>query len=96
MRFLPNVEHDVANVGLYQVERHADRFRKFRNGRKVLIVDPEVQHYAAKVKRRTAEALIQLQAVKQEQAVLSAGDADADLVAGADHVVAFIRTADAP
>ena len=39
-----------------------------------------------------AELLIELQAVEQQQAVLTAGYADAYLIAGVYHAVSFIGT----
>lgn len=96
MGFLADVEHDVPDVGLDKVERHADGLRKFGDGREVLTADAEIEHHTAKFKGRAAKPLVQLEAIEQEQAILPAGYAHADLVAGADHAVALVRAADAP
>ena len=89
---LAYVKYDVAYVRFEYLKGHAYGLSKVRDGLIILIRYAEIQHNAYQIKGGMAELLIQLQAVKQQQAVLAAGYADAYLIAGVYHAVSFIGT----
>ena len=86
------VKYDVAYVCFEYLKGHAYGFGKVRDGLIILIRYAKIQHNAYELKGGMTELLIELQAVKQQQAVLAAGYADAYLVAGMYHSVSFIGT----
>ena len=58
--FLTYVEHNIPNVGFYNVKRHVYAARKFLHRCKILIGKPKVEHNAAYVKMPVTKPLIQL------------------------------------
>ncbi len=93
--FVAVLKDDFSDVRMDHGKVHADPLRKGLDPRGVHRLEPQIEHYGADLKIRIGKALIQLHRFHKQQGILAAGNADADLVAVLDHMVTFIRSADA-
>ena len=93
--FLAIFKHDLADVGIFHIELNADALCKRLNAGDVLLLETQIQHDGDDLKLGMGKLLIELHRLHQQQGILAAGDADANLVSVFNHMIPLIRAANA-
>ena len=87
--FFSDIEDDGADLGLPDRVRDIELFTHFPNRFEVHALEAHIQRDRLQLEGNRREMPVTGQGVKQSRAVLSAGQADGNFVAGLYHVVFF-------